>query len=146
MRSKLKSYFLVVCLFVFLFIVIGAGLHLNPVGALAAALSETPLIIHCVNRWCGVGPRAAENRGTRARVVTGLPPHLTQSARGVCRTFRDQIAPMLRRFEMTEQVVKHSVAASSDEGTKQVSLLSTRHDASTFEKGSESAASHDETG
>ena len=53
MRNKLKSYSLVLCLFVFLFVIIGGGLHLNPIGAFAAALSATPLILHCVNRWGG---------------------------------------------------------------------------------------------
>ena len=53
MRNKLKSYFLVLCLFVFLFVIIGGGLHLNPIGAFAAALSATPLILHSVNRWGG---------------------------------------------------------------------------------------------
>jgi len=53
MRNKLKSYSLVLCLFVFLFVIIGGGLHLNPIGAFAAALSATPLILHTVNRWGG---------------------------------------------------------------------------------------------
>jgi len=42
MRNKLKSYSLVLCLFVFLFVIIGGGLHLNPIGAFAAALSAIP--------------------------------------------------------------------------------------------------------
>ena len=53
MRNKLKSYSLILCLFVFLFVIIGGGLHLNPIGAFAAALSATPLILHSVNRWGG---------------------------------------------------------------------------------------------
>jgi hypothetical protein len=53
MRNKLKSYSLVLCLFVFLFVIIGGGLHLNPIRAFAAALSATPLILHSVNRWGG---------------------------------------------------------------------------------------------
>jgi hypothetical protein len=53
MRNKLKSYSLVLCLFVFLFVIIGGGLHLNPIGAFAAALSATPLVLHGVNRWGG---------------------------------------------------------------------------------------------
>ncbi len=51
MRSRLKSYSLGACLFVFLFVVVGASLHLNPMGALVAALSGTPLVIHAANRW-----------------------------------------------------------------------------------------------
>lgn len=45
MRSRLKAYSLVACLFVFLFVVVGASLHLNPTGALVAALSGTPLVV-----------------------------------------------------------------------------------------------------
>lgn len=53
MWNRLKSYSLVVSLFVFLFVVIGAGLHLNPMGAFAAALSGTALVLHGVNRRTG---------------------------------------------------------------------------------------------
>ena len=53
MQNKLKSYSLVLCLFVFLFVIIGGGLHLSPIRAFAAALSATPLILHSVNRWGG---------------------------------------------------------------------------------------------
>jgi len=68
MRSRLKSYSLGACLFVFLFVVVGAGLHLNPMGAFVAALSGTPLVIHVANRWGGVRPGAAtraEMQGAR---------------------------------------------------------------------------------
>jgi hypothetical protein len=51
MLERLKRYSLVLCLFVFLFVVIGGGLHLNPGGALAAALSGTPLVIYAFNCW-----------------------------------------------------------------------------------------------
>jgi hypothetical protein len=45
---------LVVCLFLFLFVVIGGGLHLNPGGAFLAAATDTPLVIHVFNRrWEG---------------------------------------------------------------------------------------------
>jgi hypothetical protein len=63
MRNKLKSYSLVLCLFVFLFVIIGGGLHLNPIGAFAAALSATPLILHSVNRWGGNRVQAFEVKG-----------------------------------------------------------------------------------
>ena len=49
--GKMKRYALGACLFTFLFVVIGGGLHLNPGGALLAALSGTPLMIHIFNRW-----------------------------------------------------------------------------------------------
>jgi hypothetical protein len=46
MQEKLKNYALVVCLFVFLFVIIGGGLHLNPGGALLAAVTGTRLVIY----------------------------------------------------------------------------------------------------
>jgi hypothetical protein len=48
--DKTKQYALGACLFTFLFVVIGGGLHLNPGGAFLAALSGTPLMIHIFNR------------------------------------------------------------------------------------------------
>lgn len=51
MQERLKSYALVLCLFVFLFVVIGGGFHLNSAGAFLAALTGTPLVIHAFNRW-----------------------------------------------------------------------------------------------
>jgi len=52
--TKIKQGSLVVCLFVFLFVVIGGGLHLNPGGAFLAAATGTPLAIHVFNRrWAG---------------------------------------------------------------------------------------------
>jgi hypothetical protein len=48
--TKLKQCSLVVCLFLFLFVVIGGGLHLNPCGAFLAAATGTPLVIHVFNR------------------------------------------------------------------------------------------------
>ena len=50
MHRKVKNYSLVFCLFVFLFVTIGGGLHMNPGGALLAALSGTPLVIYAFNR------------------------------------------------------------------------------------------------
>ena len=49
MQERLKSYWLVLCLFVFLFVTLGAGFHLNPAGAFVAALSGTPLVIYAFN-------------------------------------------------------------------------------------------------
>jgi hypothetical protein len=46
MQERLKNYALVVCLFVFLFVIIGGGLHLTPGGAFLAAVSGTPLAIY----------------------------------------------------------------------------------------------------
>ena len=54
MVTKIKHGSLVVCLFLFLFVVIGGGLHLNPGGAFLAAATGTPLVIHVFNRrWEG---------------------------------------------------------------------------------------------
>ncbi|HEY5174391.1 MAG TPA: hypothetical protein VII95_02370 [Terriglobales bacterium] len=50
MHRKVKNYALVICLFVFLFVVLGGGLHLNPGGALLAAATGTPLVIYAFNR------------------------------------------------------------------------------------------------
>jgi hypothetical protein len=49
--AKIKHWSLVVCLFLFLFVVIGGGLHHNPAGAFLAAATGTPLVIHAFNRW-----------------------------------------------------------------------------------------------
>jgi hypothetical protein len=46
-----KETILVVCLFLFLFVVIGGGLHLSPIGALLAAVTGTPLLICVFNVW-----------------------------------------------------------------------------------------------
>jgi hypothetical protein len=51
MKEKLKRLSLGLCLFVFLFVVVGGGFHLNPGGAFVAALSGTPLVICVFNRW-----------------------------------------------------------------------------------------------
>ena len=50
MLIRMKQGLLVVCLFLFLFVVIGGGLHLNPGGAFLAAATGTPLAIHVFNR------------------------------------------------------------------------------------------------
>jgi len=47
---KIKQCSLILCLFLFLFVVIGAGLHLNPGGALIAAATGTPLLVYAFNR------------------------------------------------------------------------------------------------
>ena len=50
MQGRLKNYALVICLFVFLFVIIGSGLHLNPGGAFLAAAGGTPLVIYVFHR------------------------------------------------------------------------------------------------
>ena len=50
MRTKAKRISLVTCLFLFLFVVIGSALHLNPAGAFLAAATGTPLLIYVFNQ------------------------------------------------------------------------------------------------
>ena len=50
MPARIKEVVLITCLFLFLFVVIGGGLHLNPGGAFLAAATGTPLVIHFFNR------------------------------------------------------------------------------------------------
>lgn len=56
MRTKLKTYALVFCLFIFLFIVLGGGLRLNPGAAFLAATTGTPLLVYAFNRMTSAGP------------------------------------------------------------------------------------------
>ena len=51
MRKQVRQISLIIYLFLFLFVVVGGGLHLNPGGAFLAALTGTPLMIHVFNRW-----------------------------------------------------------------------------------------------
>jgi hypothetical protein len=50
--AKIKQLALIACLFLFLFVVIGGGLHLTPGGAFLAAATGTPLVIHFFSRRC----------------------------------------------------------------------------------------------
>jgi hypothetical protein len=70
-RTKVKQISLGVCLFVFLFVVIGGGLHLSPGGAFLAAATGTPLLIHMLNRQRtegsgGPGPPSPSRSGCGA--------------------------------------------------------------------------------
>lgn len=49
-RKQVRQVSLVICLFLFLLVVVGGGLHLNPGGAFLAAVTGTPLIINVFNR------------------------------------------------------------------------------------------------
>jgi len=79
MWSRLKSGLLAACLFVFLFVVVGASLHLKPMGAFLAATSGSFLVIHGVNRWGGAGP--SRQAGQRREIDAGL----TETYRKYCR-------------------------------------------------------------
>ena len=85
MLAKIKQAALIGCLFVFLFIVIGGGLHLNAGGAFLAAATGTPLVIHFFNRqW---SPRAVEcdplpssrSPGFMRNIAEAQPSHLCAS-------------------------------------------------------------------
>ena len=67
MYGKLKNYALVICLFVFLFVIIGGGLHLNPSGAFVAAMSGTPLVIYGFNRRLSGSSRQDDIQDDAAR-------------------------------------------------------------------------------
>ncbi len=66
MVHKLKQLSLLMCLFLFLLVVLGGGLHLSPAGALIAAATGTPLIIHVFNRWCRESFGKESNKSTEA--------------------------------------------------------------------------------
>lgn len=65
MRTKIKQCSLIVCLFLFLFVVIGGGLHLNPGGAFIAAATGTPLLIYVFNRRLARGRVEPDLRSRR---------------------------------------------------------------------------------
>ncbi len=73
MRQTLKSYALLCCLFVFLFVVLGGGLRLNPGGAFLGAATGTPLIVYGFSRLCRVR-REEESSKT---LVTSVPRRRT---------------------------------------------------------------------
>jgi hypothetical protein len=67
-----KQWSLIACLFLFLFVVIGGGLHLNPVGAFLAAATGTPLVIRFFNRRRS--PRELERDPFPASRSPGITP------------------------------------------------------------------------
>jgi hypothetical protein len=72
MHGKLKNYALVICLFVFLFVTIGNGLHLTPGAAFIGALSGTPLVIFAFNRWWNAQCRDEARREEPASEIIPL--------------------------------------------------------------------------
>ena len=67
MQHRTKEAVLVVCLFHFLFVVFGGGLHLSPSGAFLAALTGTPLMVRVFNVW---SRRSSEAAPPSNRVMT----------------------------------------------------------------------------
>ena len=51
MYGRLKRCALIICLFVFLFVIVGNALHLTPGAAFIGALSGTPLITLGFSCW-----------------------------------------------------------------------------------------------
>lgn len=73
--TKFNQISLVICLFLFLLVVVGGGLHLNPGGALLAAATGTPLAIHVFNRW----------RHSSGAQDQSTPSEMSSSARHIAR-------------------------------------------------------------
>ncbi|HXW14812.1 MAG TPA: hypothetical protein VEN79_09910 [Terriglobia bacterium] len=65
MGNRLKSFSLAACLFVFLFVVVGASLRLRPMGAFLAALSGTFLVLHGMKRCWESRPGPARKAEAR---------------------------------------------------------------------------------
>src|SRR5215469_6122002 len=77
MRDRPKNYGLVICLFVFLFVIIGGGLHLAPGGAFLAAVTGTPLVIHAFRTKLRTTTANAILRGMRSNMPAAPPLTLT---------------------------------------------------------------------
>lgn len=56
---RIKCFYLVASLFVFLTVLLGGSLHLSPVGAVVAAAAGTPLFIHVWNSCFGISVSGA---------------------------------------------------------------------------------------
>ena len=74
MRHRTKETLLIICLFLFLFVVLGGGLHLSPSGALLAAVTGTPLIVYVFNMWsrrfCEDAPSSHRTMTLHARTAS----------------------------------------------------------------------------
>jgi hypothetical protein len=82
LRTKIKRTLLMVCLFLFLFVVIGGGLHLSAGGALIAAATGTPLLIYGFSRWLTRGlvePDLRFRRKCHSATCGGLAERRTKS-------------------------------------------------------------------
>ena len=90
MATKIKQVALIACLFMFLFVVIGGGLHLNPSGAFLAAATGTPLMIHLFNRRSL--RREFERDPLPASRSPGFAPNVTESDRSHCRASETETA------------------------------------------------------
>lgn len=69
-RHKFRQALLVLCLFLFVLVVLGGGLHLSSGAALLAAATGTPLIIYVFNRWSST--RVAQQSSTDSEAFPAL--------------------------------------------------------------------------
>jgi len=71
MQHRTKETSLIICLFLFLLVVLGGGLHLSASGALLAAVTGTPLIVYVFNVWrrrsCEAAPSSHRIMSLHAR-------------------------------------------------------------------------------
>jgi len=82
--GRIKQVSLILCLFLFLLVVLGGGLHLSPSGAFLAAATGTPLVIHFFNRqWSEKavddGPFPSRTGGFRQSVSEDPASHVRAS-------------------------------------------------------------------
>ena len=82
MPAKIKEVALITCLFLFLFVVIGGGLHLNPGGAFLAAATGTPLVIHFFNRR--FSPREFEPNPCPVSESSGIARNIAEAEANHC--------------------------------------------------------------
>jgi hypothetical protein len=81
--ARIKQWSLIACLFLFLVMVIGGGLHLNPADAFLAAATGTPLFIHFFRRrWL---PREFERDPFPASRSPGIPRNTADAEARHCR-------------------------------------------------------------
>ena len=90
MAAKIKQGGLIACVFLFLFVVIGRELHLNPSGAFLAAATGTPLVIHLFNRRSL--PRGFERDPLPASRGPGFARNVTESDASRCRASETETA------------------------------------------------------
>ena len=90
MAVKIKQGTLIVCLFLFLFVVIGGGLHLSAGGAFLAAATGTPLLTPFFSRRCF--PREFERDPLRTTRSPGFARNVIESDASRCRRSETETA------------------------------------------------------
>ena len=85
MATSSKQALLVICLFVFLFVVLGGCLHLGPGRAFVASATGTPLVIHVFRRRQerredeNVSVRVLPRDSSTLRPSESLPSHASHA-------------------------------------------------------------------